>query len=141
MAPACTVDLFNAHYKPYLGSKTGKFGIDKMTIYNLTDELELADNVAKVYRKSLLFLVSKALEEEREAKILGMQRYSAELENISPKVLDFVYSKGQKKTTKLRSASESHGGFDNDKHTMNDILNTILGKKPVRPFNDEDLKY
>ncbi len=141
MAPACTIDVFNSHYSPHLGSKAGKFGIDKMTIYNLTDELELADNVAIIYRKSLLCLVSKALEEVREAKILGMQRYSAELENTSPKALDFVYSKGQKKTTKLRSASESHGGFDNDKYTMNDILSTILGTKPTRPFNDEDLKY
>ncbi|GAX59339.1 cysteine protease [Candidatus Scalindua japonica] len=141
MAPACTVDLFNAHYKPYLGSKTGKFGIDKMTIYNLTDELEVADNVAEIYRKSLLYLVSNAFEEEREAKILGMQRYSVELKNISSKNLDLVYSNGAKQTSKLRSASRSHGGFDNDKYTMNDILGTILGKKPARPFKDVDLKY
>ncbi len=141
MAPASTVDLFNTHYKPYLGSKAGKFGIDKMTVYNLTDELELADNVAKIYRKSLLCLVSKALEEEREAMLLGMHRYSAKLEKTSPGILDFVYSDGKKKTSKSRSASESHGGFDNDKYTMNDILSTILGKKPVRPFNDDDLKY
>ncbi len=141
MAPACTVDLFNAHYKPHLGSKTSKFGIDKMTIYNLSDELELADNVATIYRKSLLYFVSNAFEEKRVAKILGMQKYSAPLESTSPKVLDFVYSNGQKKAAKLRSASTSHGGFDNDKHTMNDILSTILGKKPVRPFNDDDLKY
>ena len=42
------------------------------------------------------------------------------------KKLKFVYADGRNP----RSASTSHGGFDNDPNTMNDILTTILGKKP-----------
>jgi hypothetical protein len=40
-----------------------------------------------------------------------------------------------------RTRSTSHGGFDNDIHTMNDILQRVLGKKPERPFTKDDLKY
>lgn len=141
MAPACTVDVFNSHYKPHLISKNSNFGIDKMTIYNLTEELELADNVAKIYNKSLLCLVSKALEEKRNEAILGMQKFSSSVDNVAPGILEFVYSKGPGKSKKLRSTSEGHGGFDNDVNTMNDILRSILGKNPIRPFTDDDLKY
>ncbi len=38
--------------------------------------------------------------------------------------------------------SETHGGFDNDPATMNDVLKGVLGTdKPSRPFTEEDLKY
>lgn len=37
------------------------------------------------------------------------------------------------------SASTSHGGFDNDPNTMNDILKTILGAAPSKPFTKTDL--
>ncbi len=50
----------------------------------------------------------------------------------------FVYSKG---AVSSRSASVSHGGFDNDVHTMNDILARILGAKPGRKFTEADLDY
>ena len=36
-----------------------------LDIYNLTDKLERDDNVIKAYRKSLLFLVSNALERKQ----------------------------------------------------------------------------
>ena len=40
----------------------------------------------------------------------------------------------------LRTDSQSHGGFDNDETTMNDILATILGGKPKHPFTPDVLK-
>ena len=52
--------------------------------------------------------------------------------------LEFVYSKGQ--DNGARTVSTSHGGFDNDPCTMNDILQTITGN-PLRPFRREDLDY
>lgn len=57
-APACTVALFNANFVPLL--KTGK--IDHFNLFMLSDKAEQDDNCAEVYHKSLLYLVSNALE-------------------------------------------------------------------------------
>jgi hypothetical protein len=43
--------------------------------------------------------------------------------------------------TGSRTRSKSHGGFDNDVHSMNFLLKTILGKPPKRPFKPEDLHF
>jgi hypothetical protein len=61
MAPACSIDFYKEHYEPRLnGQATGrtKVRLPALAIYNLTEHLELDDNVALVYRKSLLCLVS-----------------------------------------------------------------------------------
>jgi len=140
LAPACRLDLFHSHYMPHLGAPQGKFGIQQMVVYNLTDEVERDDHVARIYRKSLLYLVCHAFEEVQGEPLLGMQKFSRETEHTKPGVLEFVYSNGLNGGA-LRTASASHGGFDNDPHTMNDVLRGILGKKPGRPFEEEDLKY
>ena len=41
----------------------------------------------------------------------------------------------------MRTASTSHGGFDNDPATMNDVLKRILGKLPAAPFTKDNLDY
>jgi len=141
LAPAATVDLFNQSYLPYLGS--GSFGIDEMHVYNLTDKVELDDNVGMVYRKSLLYLVSRAFEENIEPPeaLLGMQRYSEVLEKLQKKTLRFHYSDGRS-SANVRTASTTHGGFDNDPATMNSVLKTVLGKTAVaQPFTRESLAY
>ena len=136
MAPACTVDFYNTCYQPRLGgAASAVVKLPKMTVYNLNDELERDDNVAYAYRKSLLYLVSRALERQPEKPLLGMQKYSAELPGEPD--LEFIYSDGRSG----RSTSRSHGGFDNDAPTMNDILATILGSPPPKPFTPEELKY
>lgn len=139
MAPAATIDLYKSHYQARLADPASPFGIDQMTLYNLSDELEKNDNVAQIYRKSLLYLVSRAFEEDTPASILGMQRYSQALEG-STKRLEVLYSQGDP-LREPRTLSTSHGGFDNDPATMNDILHRILGKKPKRPFTKADLSY
>jgi esterase/lipase superfamily enzyme len=48
-APAVTLDLFDSHLLPHLG----KF-VRRTRVFNLSEKLELDDNVALVYRKSLL---------------------------------------------------------------------------------------
>jgi len=138
MAPATTIDFFKASLLPHLRA-TG-FGVDTMKIYNLIDELEKDDNVAKVYRKSLLYLVSKAFEEESAAPILGMQRYSKGIEKAKPGKLEVLYSKGSDSAS-AKTSSTSHGGFDNDPNTMNSVLKTILGTAPGHPFTKEILNY
>ncbi|WLD10165.1 C1 family peptidase [Planctellipticum variicoloris] len=58
-APACTVRLFAEMYAPCL--EAGKIG--RCRVFTLSDEVEQDDNCAKIYNKSLLYLVSNAFEE------------------------------------------------------------------------------
>lgn len=136
LAPACTTQLFESHYRPYLAGDLA-VKISNAAIYNLSEKLEKDDTVAQVYRKSLLYLVSHAFEENPVASILGMKKYS---DTIQEENLEFVYSQGQT-DNKARTTSESHGGFDNDPATMNDMLFRILGEAPSRSFTKEDLDY
>lgn len=141
LAPAATVDLFEDAFLPHL--KAGAFGLDALHVYNLNDQVERDDTVGGVYRKSLLYLVSNAFEEEIDppAPLLGMQLYSKALEKKRPGKLFFHYSDGRR-TRSSRTASETHGGFDNDRRTMNSVLKTILGKSRVpHPFGRGSLDY
>lgn len=143
LAPACSVDLFRSHYYPYLVSDTESFGINQMLIYNLSNKLEKDDQVGQVYRKSLLYLVSRAFEEKTPEAILGMKKYTDKLMNEAEVKalgdrLKIHYSNGR---TSEFSKSETHGGFDNDLDTMNSLLETILGKKPKLPFDKNSLDY
>ncbi|WP_421842361.1 C1 family peptidase [Marinobacter algicola] len=133
LAPAATNDLFEEHYRGPLSDER----IQEMCIYNLTKKQELDDHVAGVYRKSLLYLVSRAFEDDPVAPLMGMQRYNESLD-VEGLPLEFVYSKDTKKP---RARCESHGGFDNDPYTMNDVLRRILGEKPNPEFTKEILSY
>jgi len=139
MAPACTVYDFETYYRPLLESDAGSFGIDKMSIYNLTDELEKDDSVTVAYQKSLLYLVSNAFEEERGEQILGMQKFNEDTQTTN---LEIIYSNGDMGAD-IRTASKTHGGFDNDPATMNDILKRVLGvdSNPLVHFTRKNLKY
>jgi hypothetical protein len=143
LAPAATVGLFESHYYPYLVSQPGTFGIDRMQLFNLNDRLERDDTVGKVYRKSLLYLVSRGFEEEVPEAILGMQRHVDKLMQ-KPKMaavaerFNVHYADG---TPNKVTESTTHGGFDNDVATMNSLLRTILGSEPGHPFTEEILDY
>ena len=138
MAPAATTALFKSHFAPLL-NKSG-FGIDDFGIYNLSETLELDDNVGGVYRKSLLYLVSQAFEETLPAPILGMMRFAATVTGLPARSV-FVSQGAEPDKSKAASASTSHGGFDNDPATMNHILGRVLGAAPKVPFTEKSLKY
>jgi len=130
MAPAATVKDYKKLYKPLLESE--RFGIDNMYIYYLKDELERDDSVGP-YRKSLLYFVSRSFEDSIPEKILGMEKYLGRGVRPRPENLELIASKG-KVTDTCKSASTTHGGFDNDHCTMNTILENIVGKTPQKPF-------
>jgi len=139
MAPACTIDFYQRHYEPRLGENDGHglaVRLPKLTVYNLTDELERDDQVAAAYRKSVLYLVSRALERtpNKPKPLLGMEEHSKKLPEQPG--LRFIYSDGNRK----ESSSRSHDGFDNDANTMNHILASILGKRPAKPFTAKELR-
>jgi pimeloyl-ACP methyl ester carboxylesterase len=142
MAPACTHEVFKQVYRPLLNERdSSKFGIGRMVIYNMNERLELDDTVTPLYRKSLLYLVSNAFEEEKGERILGMQMFRRYLGRLpSSPILRINESDGES-TSSARTASKTHGGFDNDVDSMNDVLKSVLKRTPVRPFDKNDLKY
>ncbi|MBM3507915.1 MAG: C1 family peptidase [Alphaproteobacteria bacterium] len=130
MAPACTVDFYEANFAPRLaGSRPTS--LSRMTVYSLTDHDEQDDHVARIYRKSLLYLVSRVCERAKEMPLLGMQKHNR---GVAHRNLEHVYA-----APETRSESKSHGGFDNDPATMNDVLELILGKRPPKPFTLDEL--
>jgi len=137
LAPAASVDFYDDYYVPLLKNKATKFGIDHLDIQCLSEKLEKDDTVGP-YRKSLLYLVSKAFEESKKTPILGMKKYHNKISAHNK--LSLIYSEGLN-GNEIRSNSETHGGFDNDVKTMNTLLDRILSDNTVRPFTTEDLDY
>lgn len=131
MAPTVTLDTYAAMYRPKMSN------IDDMTVYNLSDNLELEDNVAGIYGKSILHLIARVLEEGRGdgtvAPLLGLSR-DVEEKNLDD--VDFVISQGDAQRNK-NSTSRHHDGFERDPATMNHILRRILGQRPTIRFRTD----
>ena len=70
LAPACSIDFANASFLPALES--GQIARSHFHLHVLSDEVECADNVAQVYSKSLLYLLSRSLEIRHKTPMLGM---------------------------------------------------------------------
>lgn len=148
-APACSVEFANQHYQAAITS--GTLNPKQFHIDILSDDLELADNVIGLYGKSLLYLVSRALEDAHKTPLLGMYREwngpkkdedlkrlfsqagvdaikewrkTAEKHGLSVKVLDQtpVVTTASGETTRA-----AHGSFDNDIHIVTATLQRILG--------------
>jgi peptidoglycan hydrolase-like protein with peptidoglycan-binding domain len=66
-APACTVQFANRHFAPQQEL------MKRLFLDVLTDENERGDNVAAVYRKSLLYFVSNSLENDARTPLLGLE--------------------------------------------------------------------
>lgn len=137
LAPAASTDFFDDYYLPLLSTAVTKFGIDNLDIQCLSEKLELDDTVGP-YRKSLLYLVSRAFEESKKMPILGMKKFHNKFSHHNN--LNLIYSNGIN-GREVRSYSETHGGFDNDIHSMNTILKRILTNDVKRLFVPEDLDY
>ncbi len=134
LAPACTIDLFESIYHPNIGRSGAASGIAKMWQYNLIDDRERDDSVGP-YRKSLLYFISRAFEERKKTPLLGMEEYAKKLTLKSNHTIHYA---GRAKSI---TDSETHGGFDNDRATMNNVLKNILGRKPhpAKGFQPEDV--
>ncbi len=141
LAPAIRVDEFARDILPHLGTT-----VEHFATFAMTDARELDDALAQggttVYHKSLLYLVSRALERPGsldrggEVRLLGMERFfDTPLEANSPRTLRqaveavngaAVFSRSAAPAD-CRSDSTSHGGFDDDAQTMTSIVMRILG--------------
>lgn len=120
-APACTEDYFEAlqdKLHAVLGANPAS-----IVIYNLPDELEREDTVGGIYRKSLLYLVSNALEDKPETPILGFEKVAARVAARHSNVRLILSDEAGGE-----SGSRSHSGFDDDPATLNHLVNRVLGK-------------
>ena len=70
LAPAVRADVFLQQLKGLIGSS-----IKKTTVFTMAQDWEKRDNVARIYHKSLLYLVSRAFEDRTHTPILGMETH------------------------------------------------------------------
>ena len=69
-APACTIDFANDHYRPAVAG--GVMAKEDLHVHVLSDAREREDTVMGTYGKSLLYLVSRALETTHKTPLLGL---------------------------------------------------------------------
>lgn len=141
LAPAVTVRHFKEQLLHLVGNK-----ITHLSMFTMKRDWEEHDSVAKVYNKSLLYLIHYALEPKRKEPILGLElsaRGDAEvallfgLNGVSSAKADIVWSKTVSEAGRNASSSITHGGFDNDRATMNSVLRRILDRDDIKEFPEE----
>jgi len=161
-APACTMGFALDHYAPAIKDKVVKaVSVDVMSDYRETD-----DNVSKVYGKSLLYLVSRALEDVHKMPIMGMadawgtrpftggkkSKDTLNKEYWHEDTLDTLkdaIGTLKKGVTVIEHDEENidtgrglikiaHGSFDNDAKVVTRTLKEILGK-PALDYKVESL--
>ena len=143
-APACTVPFALDHYRPATDPATGVLQQTNTAFEILSDERELADTVGP-YGKSLLYLVSRALEDYHKMPLLGMAQVWAPQNGDNPfgndelrqKVEEWqqYWSNGPRpKELSKPSVSDgqemipsAHGSFDNDVEVITRTLVRIIG--------------
>jgi hypothetical protein len=136
-APACTVDLFRSTYLPAM--QKGKLG--KLAVFALNDKTERDDNCAKIYNKSLLYLVSDAFEKKpriplfRDGEpILGMERWiDADLSETFQSVgADLVLAPNNAPADSQEASNAMHhGDFDDDEKTVMSTFRRIVAGAKV----------
>ncbi len=148
LAPAITVDAFAEEVLPHLTSRT----VPRFISFGLTDRRELDDVCAvkgrAIYQKSLLYLVSRALErpgnpqrsrrgwpkDVAEVPLLGMERFQdvpvggAPLRRTLARLRDaeLVWAPTGQPPGR-RTDADTHGDFDDDAPTMTAVMSGILG--------------
>lgn len=132
LAPAVRADLFKESLMPRIGKDKG---VQKLDIFTMYKQYELDDTCAKVYFKSLLYLIHYALEDERQTPILGLEeclmgdpklRKAFGLGSCPATQAEVIFSRSKVSSGRSATQSTTHGGFDNDKATMESVLRRIL---------------
>lgn len=153
-AAACTVRFANDHYAAAIVA--GSLSAAKCRCYHLTDAAECVDTVGGIYRKSLLYFVSRACEDHK-TPILGMEAawnaaldkrdifnrgnpaFAADLKTWRGHVSQLGIPAPVTVDTKdnffdgKKNKQPNHGGFDNDLVTINAAIRFILAGPPPKP--------
>ncbi len=146
-APACTHQDFEDYYQPALTArKGGARTLEQLALFVLTDSAEQDDNCALIYNKSLLYLVSHALERVSRipadpahpgVPLLGMAKfldpehpdYRAQFrQRLDDCGVELITTPNDDQEGALTASKASrHGDFDNDKRTVLATFARILG--------------
>lgn len=154
LAPACTMDFAARTYGAVIGrGRRAILDRRRLAIWVLSDRNERRDTVGP-YGKSLLYLVSRALERRRYAPLLGLEAswdpsVAPEREPVAlddpgrlrwlelwadgppPEVL-----REPEVSTGPASIPATHGSFDNSVRVMTALLRVVLGTDPTVPPAD-----
>lgn len=143
-APACTVEFAVATYGAAI--KTGKLRPEAVHVDIMSDERERADTVGP-YGKSLLYLVSRALEVRHKTPLLGMEwswksncpegQWSTDAptrqalqgwaESAKRMALQVHDKRREYVSTGAGKIRLAHGSFDNDVKVVSNMLERIRG--------------
>ncbi len=138
-APACTTALFKQAYLPALPA------IDRFALYTLSDKVEQDDNCAKIYNKSLLYLVSNSLDATARIPmfrpdgepILGMAKFikkDAQLSGLFGGKRQWIQAPNDVPPDQPgASRARGHGDFDDDDATVHSTLLRILDVASMPP--------
>jgi hypothetical protein len=136
LAPAVRVDLFKDKLLPHVERQR----IAHLAMFTMEEDAERQDDCWKVYRKSLLYFVSRSFEGVSRKPILGLHesiRKDAEMRALfgiddegrlagveSQAELQLSRAPGDDPNPLTRA--RRHGAFDNDPYTMSAVLRRIL---------------
>lgn len=143
LAPALRVDEFLRDVLPTV--QADGFVRDFAT-FDLSDQRERADVCAAggltFYHKSLLYLVSRALEDDNETPLLGMQKFFDQPGPDGVTLHDAIDRCGgisvfspSLAPPDQRSQAAAHGGFSGDILTMTSVVMRVLGLTEPQPVN------
>jgi hypothetical protein len=148
-APACTVKFAIDHYLPAIGKALPSQ--NAVTFEVLTDERERTDTVGP-YGKSLLYLISRGLEDYHKTPVLGLDKVWGKPSNgewgddeLAGQVKRWrrawsgaPVEEGDKGDASdgTRALPWQHGTFDNDVDVITRMIQRIRGKKLVAPIAD-----
>ncbi len=141
-APALTMDLFHQTFAPAL--RAGRIG--RASLFTLTDQAERADHCARIYNKSLLYLVAHAFEatarnwidrsRRHGTPLAGMARFIEDAEFgdadmralIRDGLIDWIQAPtvDQPQGAPDASHAATHGAFDDDAATLCATVARIL---------------
>ena len=150
LAPAVRTELFRDHLAAAVASKK----IEALSMFTMEEEAEGQDNCFKVYRKSLLYLVSHACEGIRRRPILGLHkslRKDPSLRTLfglnadgsqngtGTASLHLSFAKGTPENPLTRALA--HGAFDNDPKTMSAVLRRVVGVDDETGIGEADFPF
>lgn len=153
-APACTTEFALSHYAPQLAAD-GVLAKSLLRIHDLGDARELGDSVGP-YGKSLLYLVSRALEPRHKTPLLGLAkawnrvpRRSTEWDDAGREQVNaWIAGWGDRKGLVVhdeKTVSDgrgdipiAHGTFDNDVKLITATIRAVR-RKPLQ-FRVENLR-
>jgi len=127
-APAiCMEDFYNTYF-PAIRSRQ----INRFSLFTLTDEKEQDDHCANIYHKSLLYMVSNALEKVIGKPLLGMDKFVSADKTLLDPFFNEPYAKWVKTPKYNFSDAKHHGDFDDDPLTVVSTLTDIIKPDKLR---------